>query len=138
MRPATTGAGDAARPLAAIDHVVRLDDAGITTRRLLAADEPYFAGHYPGHPIFPGVFIVEAVHQSALCYARARGRRARLLELRSARFLAPLAPGDELECECLCRCVSDGARLEIEARCHGAGTLSAQVRLLYHLEPERA
>jgi 3-hydroxyacyl-[acyl-carrier-protein] dehydratase len=55
------------------------------------ADDPVFAGHYPGFPILPGVCLVE--------YVRLLDGRP-LVAIESCRFLAPVFPGDELAIEC--------------------------------------
>ena len=52
---------------------------------------PVFAGHFPGHPLVPGVFLTEGVR---LCAERALGRSLSLVELEDARFTAPVSPGD--------------------------------------------
>lgn len=66
----------------------------------IAEDNPIFAGHYPGFPIFPGVGLVECVHRSALAtWALATAPDHRDLELaaiESTRFTGPTFPGDEL------------------------------------------
>ncbi len=60
---------------------------------LYPPDLPVFAGHFPGSPLVPGVFLVEAV-RAAL--ERACGLSLRLVEVRDARFTAPVLPGDRV------------------------------------------
>lgn len=123
-----------AAPLFALDEVTRADAEGIVTRRVVSPDEPFFAGHFPGRPVFPGVFIFEAVHQAAKYYASSRhGREADLLEIRSLRFLSPVQPGDTLECECGCAVSEDGRQLRVAAVCRCGPRRVASVKLLYHL-----
>ncbi|MBI4879933.1 MAG: hypothetical protein HY812_09800 [Planctomycetes bacterium] len=63
---------------------------------LFPRDLAVFAGHFPGSPLVPGVYLVEAV-RAAL--ERARGRSLRLVEVRDARFTAPVLPGDLVRVE---------------------------------------
>jgi 3-hydroxyacyl-[acyl-carrier-protein] dehydratase len=59
-------------------------------------DEPVFAGHYPGFPIFPGMCVVEVVHRGALLTAPTEAGELTMAALESARFMTPVFPGDEL------------------------------------------
>jgi 3-hydroxyacyl-[acyl-carrier-protein] dehydratase len=119
----------AAAPLAGFDAVLRLAPDGIATSLLVRGDEPVFAGHYDGFPIFPGVFILEVVHQAARRHATEYGGPAELAEIRSARFLAPVLPGDRLTTDCT---VSGGTEAcEVRARCTTARGVVAEVLLRY-------
>ena len=60
-------------------------------REMIPADHPAIAGHFPGHPVVPGVLVLESV---VAVVRRWRGT-CRLREIRSARFVSPLAPGRE-------------------------------------------
>jgi len=67
--------------------------AGAFQARLQLDDEALFAGHYPGAPILPGSFLVEALLQAA---SGALGGDVHLEEIVSCRFHSPLLPGDEV------------------------------------------
>jgi len=92
-------------PMLLIDRVVEI----VRARRIVAIknvtiNEPFFAGHFPGHPIMPGVLIVEAMAQAgaALLFTEVNKRDDKLLlftGIERARFRRPVTPGDQLRLE---------------------------------------
>src|SRR5918994_7155617 len=122
--------GELARPLEAVDAIRTRGEHGITTVKAVSGNEPFFEGHYPGFPIYPGVFVLETVHQSVLQYLAADGgdwRRATLQQIRSARFLAPVQPGDVLTTECRCSPSAGGTEMSVHATCRTADGVSAEM-----------
>ncbi|MEU3455504.1 3-hydroxyacyl-ACP dehydratase [Micromonospora sp. NPDC006766] len=122
-----------AAPLDAVDQVQRSAD-GITATKRIVATDPYLEGHYPGFPIYPGVFTLESVYQAARQAVQAgRGPHVRveLAAVRSVRFKAPLLPGDVLTVDCrLTDDPDDRGRVRAVADCRrGDGTASAKVTL---------
>lgn len=69
----------------------------------VTGEEDFFRGHFPGHPIMPGVLIVEAMAQTAgvLVVAslgeEAEGKLVYFMTIESARFRKPVTPGVMLE-----------------------------------------
>ena len=69
----------------------------------VTGEEDFFRGHFPGHPIMPGVLIVEAMAQTAgvLVVAslgeEAEGKLVYFMTVDDARFRKPVFPGDVLE-----------------------------------------
>jgi len=65
-------------------------------------NEPFFQGHFPSHPVMPGVLIVEALAQTAAVIAMAsmppekRGGPVYFMSIQEARFRRPVEPGDTL------------------------------------------
>lgn len=66
-------------------------------------NENFFQGHFPGHPIFPGVLIIEAMAQTAGCLVvktlgpSAENKLVYFMTIDEARFRKPVVPGDQLE-----------------------------------------
>lgn len=60
------------------------------------AGEPFFAGHFPGDPLVPGVILTEALAQTAGLAAGQPGRAFRLSAIRGMKFLRPVRPGDPI------------------------------------------
>ena len=82
------------------------DRPRIQGRRRFPVDEPFFEGHFPGMPVVPGVFMVEALAACAarllagLPEAQARpGRPPGLRAISSVRFRRRVGPGDLLDLE---------------------------------------
>lgn len=68
-------------------------------------DEPFFAGHFPDRPVFPGVLIIEAMAQTAaVLVVESLGDDAKVklvyfMTIDNARFRKPVVPGDQLRLE---------------------------------------
>jgi 3-hydroxyacyl-[acyl-carrier-protein] dehydratase len=92
-------------PFLLVDRVDEIDDAHIVARKLVTRNEPHFEGHFPGHPVMPGVLIIEALAQAGALYA------ARIVKfdpdkqviyfmaIDKAKFRKPVVPGDVLRLE---------------------------------------
>ncbi len=65
-------------------------------RKTFPADEPFFAGHFPGDPLVPGVILTEALAQTAGLAAGQPGRAFRLTAIRGMKFLQAVRPGDAI------------------------------------------
>ena len=93
-------------PLRLIDRIVAFEDGSrIVARKGVTAGEPFFAGHFPGRPVMPGVLLCEALAQaSAVLMARSQpgladGVTLRLRGLERVRFRHLVVPGDVLDLE---------------------------------------
>ena len=92
-------------PFLLVDEVVELKPRQrIVALKHVQATEPYFAGHFPGAPVMPGVLIVEALAQAgALLLLREVPDRDHKLVffagIDQARFRHPVFPGNELRLE---------------------------------------
>ncbi len=92
-------------PFLLIDRVIEIvRKQRIVALKNVSANEPYFAGHFPGFPIMPGVLIVEAIAQAggALLLTEVEERDGKLMfftGIERARFRKPVLPGDQLRIE---------------------------------------
>jgi 3-hydroxyacyl-[acyl-carrier-protein] dehydratase len=125
----------------ALDEILELSDRHIRVAKVIRADEPYLAGHYPNRPIFPGVFILEMIDLATRYYVIHQfdgGAQVRGVHVGSIRFLSPLKPNDRFEV--LCRYTHDRAQhtLHTTSECvRGAGTRVALARLTFELLESR-
>ena len=92
-------------PFLFIDRVVNLDlqNSRIECYKNVSVNEEFFQGHFPGHPVMPGVLIIEAMAQAAGILGSSMGEVAkgkRLVYYFAAadrvRFRTPVIPGDTL------------------------------------------
>ncbi len=91
-------------PFLLVDRIVELVKGRVVTIKNVTFNEPYFAGHFPGHPVMPGVLIVEALAQSGAIIALSEvgGDPTRLFMLTGldkVRFRRRVIPGDQLRME---------------------------------------
>ena len=125
-------------PFLLLDEVVEFE-AGkrVVARRTVREDEYYFAGHFPGRPVMPGVLIVEAMAQTGavavLAQEENRGKIAYFAGIDDCRFKRVVEPGDELELVCeLDRVRGPIGRGKAEARVDGE--LAARATLTFAVE----
>jgi 3-hydroxyacyl-[acyl-carrier-protein] dehydratase len=91
-------------PFLLIDRVVELEPGKrIVGLKNVSGNEPYFQGHFPGHPIMPGVLIVEALAQAGtvllLSEPEERGNLGLFAAINNFRFRRQVVPGDQLRLE---------------------------------------
>ncbi|MEU2426279.1 hypothetical protein ABZ619_35610 [Streptomyces sp. NPDC007851] len=91
----------AASPLGDLE-LLRTGTAGsATVFEAPADDDPVLAGHYPGFPVLPGVFLIEAADRTVRQWARthvpeADGTEVELVAMDRCRFHRPVFPGDRV------------------------------------------
>ena len=90
-------------PMLLVDRVIALvPDASATGIKNVTINEPFFQGHFPGHPVMPGVMIIEAMAQTAAVLVvhtlgpSAEGKLVYFMTIDSARFRKPVTPGDTM------------------------------------------
>jgi 3-hydroxyacyl-[acyl-carrier-protein] dehydratase len=97
----------------------------------LSLDDPaWFAGHYPGVPIFPGSLLIEALLQAVVAAAPPE---LRLVEIVSCRFHSPLLPGDRVAASFTLKEQASG-RLLVETSATGRA-LAAELTMLVEPPP---
>jgi beta-hydroxyacyl-ACP dehydratase FabZ len=92
-------------PFLMIDCVELVESDRIVAYKTVAADEPFLQGHFPGHPIMPGVLIIEAMAQAGAVLAARQStfdpasQIMVFMAIDKAKFRKPVLPGDILQLE---------------------------------------
>jgi beta-hydroxyacyl-ACP dehydratase FabZ len=91
-------------PFLLVDRIVEWEPGKrIVGVKNVSINEPFFQGHFPGHPIMPGVLIIEAVAQAGGILAlKAMGGEKRIAYfagIDNCKFRRPVVPGDQLRLE---------------------------------------
>ena len=91
-------------PILLVDRILERDEKRIVGIKNVTASEPFFQGHFPGHPIMPGVLIVEAMAQTGGLLAmdqieNPEDKVVYFMGIDKARFRRPVVPGDQLRME---------------------------------------
>ena len=90
-------------PFLLIDRIVEMrhNHSAIGVKNV-SINENYFQGHFPGHPVMPGVLIIESMAQTAAVLVvqtlgpAAVGRVVYFMSIENAKFRRPVVPGDQL------------------------------------------
>ncbi len=93
-------------PFLMVDRILEMEPGKrIVGIKNVTINEPFFQGHFPGHPVMPGVLIIEAMAQVAgiLAYLSSadeiRNKVSYFMSIDNARFRKPVVPGDQLRFE---------------------------------------
>ena len=91
-------------PFLLVDRILEVEEGHRAVAiKNVTINEPFFAGHFPGRPIMPGVLIVEALAQvgavAALSHPDNRGKLGLFAGIDGLRFRRQVVPGDQLRLE---------------------------------------
>ena len=95
-------------PFLLVDRIIELDpNKRVVGVKCVTANENFFVGHFPGHPVMPGVLILEALAQCSAIMAltamppeKRAGKVIYFMSIDGAKFRKPVVPGDRLELHC--------------------------------------
>lgn len=92
-------------PFLLIDLVLEVEfDKRVVASKNVSANEPFFAGHFPGRPIMPGVLIIESMAQAGgvlllNSIPDPTKKLVMFMQINNAKFRKPVVPGDQLRLE---------------------------------------
>jgi 3-hydroxyacyl-[acyl-carrier-protein] dehydratase len=94
-------------PIVLVDRVLELvPGERVVALKNVTINEPFFMGHFPGHPVMPGVLIIESLAQACAILAfvtldakEGDGTLFYFAGIDAARFKKPVIPGDQLRLE---------------------------------------
>ncbi len=122
-----------------VDRIVALDAAARTVRAecLVPTESPVFEGHFPGHPLLPGVLMIETMAQTGgwLVLALLQFQRMPFLaQVKEAKLRTFVVPGQALEAEA--RLLHDGSGYAVvAASIGGEGRKVADAEITYRVVP---
>jgi 3-hydroxyacyl-[acyl-carrier-protein] dehydratase len=128
-------------PFLLVDRVDEIGDERIVASKMVTRNEPHFEGHFPGHPVMPGVLIIEAMAQAGALYA------ARLVSfdperqviyfmaIEKAKFRRPVVPGDHLSLE-VTPLRKGGAIWKLRGEARVGGETVAEAEFLASIQPK--
>jgi len=91
-------------PFLLVDEIVEWTDSRIVCTKVFSGEEDFFAGHYPGHPLVPGVLLCEAAMQCGAILlsrhlAEAEGKMPVATRMNDVRFKRIVLPGKTIRLE---------------------------------------
>lgn len=94
-------------PFLLVDRILEFEmGKRIVGLKNVTMNEPFFQGHFPGHPIMPGVLIIEAMAQTggvlalkSVPEAEVKNKVIYFMSIDKAKFRKPVVPGDQMRFE---------------------------------------
>jgi beta-hydroxyacyl-ACP dehydratase FabZ len=127
-------------PFLLVDRVDEIGAERIVARKLVTRNEPHFNGHFPGHPVMPGVLIIEALAQAgALLAAHLVGFNPEthviyFMAIDKAKFRKPVVPGDVLTLDVV-PLRKGGAIWKLRGEAKVDGAVVAEAELMASIQP---
>jgi len=92
-------------PFLLVDRVISVEPGkDIVALKNVTINEPFFPGHYPHHPVMPGVLIIEAIAQAGAILLLSdpdhKGKIPLIGSFDNVKFKKPVVPGDQLISDC--------------------------------------
>lgn len=88
-------------PFILVDEVLEMTDSSIIAQKHVTGDEYFFAGHFPGMPVMPGVLVIEALAQAGAIVALSKpensGKIAVFTGIDKVRIRKSVFPGDTIK-----------------------------------------
>jgi 3-hydroxyacyl-[acyl-carrier-protein] dehydratase len=130
-------------PFLLVDRVDEIGSDKIIARKMVTRNEPHFNGHFPGHPVMPGVLIIEALAQAGALLAahvvdfNPATHVIYFMAIDKARFRKPVVPGDLLTLEVV-PLRKGGAIWKLRGEAKVDGVVVAEAELLASIQPRDA
>ena len=124
-------------PFLMVDRIIKIEgEEKITGLKNVTINEPYFQGHFPGHPIMPGVLQLEAMAQVAgvlmLRGGENAGKVAYFMSANNVKWRKPVRPGDQLIIE-IEMGKSRGKIAKAKGTCKVAGEVVSEAEVMFSI-----
>ncbi|HLS48168.1 MAG TPA: 3-hydroxyacyl-ACP dehydratase FabZ [Gemmatimonadales bacterium] len=122
-------------PFLLVDRILETEgDTRVVGLKNVTINEPFFQGHFPGHPIMPGVLIVEAMAQTGgvLLLSQLDNPEEKVvyfMSLDGVKFRRPVVPGDQLRMEVRVT-QNRGRTVRLRGEAFVDGTLAAEADMM--------
>jgi len=122
-------------PFLLVDRILETEgDTRVVGLKNVTINEPFFQGHFPGHPIMPGVLIVEAMAQTGgvLLLSQLDNPEEKVvyfMSLDGVKFRRPVVPGDQLRMEVQVT-QNRGRTVRLRGEAFVDGTLAAEADMM--------
>ncbi len=87
-------------PFLLVDRIIEVDEVRCVATKSVTINEPFFQGHFPGHPVMPGVLQIETMAQAASIVVMRRpenhGKIGYFMSADEVKFRKPVVPGDTI------------------------------------------
>ena len=129
-------------PVLMLDRVQVVEANHLIGLKNLSINEPFFQGHFPGHPIMPGVLQIEAMKQLAEIAVRGEldpsgNNDVYMWKLSKAKFRNPNVPGDRAKVEITVNSIEDGAAA-ITGSVSNSGGVTCEAQFTLKMRPKTA
>ena len=122
-------------PFLLVDRVTEFERSSrIVCHKNVSINEPFLQGHFPGHPVMPGVLVLEALAQAGGLLIQmskqedSGGKVFYLVKIDNAKFSNMVVPGDRLDlCVSLKRTIRNMALFDSIARVDGEQVACAEI-----------
>lgn len=131
-------------PMLLVDRVVDMvPGKSILAIKNVSINEPFFVGHFPHHPVMPGVLILESMAQAAAIFSFADETGLKksgenllyyFVGIDAARFRRPVVPGDQLQLEVVAERLSRTI-CKYQAYAKVDGQVAAEAKLMCAIRP---
>jgi 3-hydroxyacyl-[acyl-carrier-protein] dehydratase len=124
-------------PMLLVDKIIEMNPMDYAIGiKCVTMNEPFFQGHFPGHPVMPGVLICEAMAQvggvTLLYPEENRGLIPMFTGMDKVRFRSPVLPGDVMTTKA--KILKTIGRMgKVHCECTVDGTLKAEASFLFYL-----